>query len=205
MPCCRYICCPCLLCCCRDKKKKDGKPNASATSPSPSGADSQQLVSASVYQSMNDNNNDSSPTNTNSLPEDAVAAADSCAASVQDQQDYEDLQYLATKREIRVTIRTSTKAGVAAGLSVMAGTLEKRRPDGLGLLWQRHRQLLCSSGALASILSRAGSAAQDSLCVSQAEGVPPGECVREVGRFFCPKAVAFLRSLHIYSARAYFA
>ena len=123
MPCCRYICCPCLLCCCRDKKKKDGKPNASATSPSPSGADSQQLVSASVYQSMNDNNNDRSPTNTNSLPEDAVAAADSCAASVQDQQDYEDLQYLATKREIRVTIRTSTKAGVAAGLSVMAGTL----------------------------------------------------------------------------------
>jgi hypothetical protein len=33
------------------------------------------------------------------------------------------LVYLATKREIKCTIRKSTQAGVAAGLSVMAGTL----------------------------------------------------------------------------------
>lgn len=41
----------------------------------------------------------------------------------QEQQDYDDLQYLSRKREIRVTVRKSTQAGVAAGLSVMAGTL----------------------------------------------------------------------------------
>ncbi|CAJ1952093.1 unnamed protein product [Cylindrotheca closterium] len=40
-----------------------------------------------------------------------------------DAKDYEDLIYLANKREIKVTIQTSTKAGLAAGLSVMAGTL----------------------------------------------------------------------------------
>lgn len=37
--------------------------------------------------------------------------------------EYEDLVHLATVREIRCTIRTSTQAGLAAGLSVMAGTL----------------------------------------------------------------------------------
>jgi len=45
------------------------------------------------------------------------------AADPQDLQDYEDLLFLARKREIRVTIRKSTQAGVAAGLSVMAGTI----------------------------------------------------------------------------------
>lgn len=50
-------------------------------------------------------------------------AAAEYAANVQYQQDYEDLTYLAKKREIRCTIRKSTQAGVAAGLSVMAGTL----------------------------------------------------------------------------------
>ena len=130
MPCCRYICCPCLLCCCRGKKKKEEeKKPATTSSPPPSAPADPQLVSASVYHPLNDNNNDVTHNN-NDLPtdagrmsaEDATAAA-AYAASVQDQQDYEDLQYLATKREIRVTIRTSTKAGVAAGLSVMAGTL----------------------------------------------------------------------------------
>jgi hypothetical protein len=43
--------------------------------------------------------------------------------SPQDQQDYEDLQYLSRKREIKVTIRKGTQAGIAAGLSVMAGVI----------------------------------------------------------------------------------
>lgn len=43
--------------------------------------------------------------------------------SPQEQQDYEDLQYLSRKREIRVTIRKGTHAGIAAGLSVMAGVI----------------------------------------------------------------------------------
>ena len=41
----------------------------------------------------------------------------------QDKQDYEDLQYLSRKREIKVTIRKGTQAGIAAGLSVMAGVI----------------------------------------------------------------------------------
>lgn len=40
-----------------------------------------------------------------------------------DDRDFADLRYLATKRQVRVTIRKSTQAGMAAGLSVMAGTL----------------------------------------------------------------------------------
>jgi len=43
--------------------------------------------------------------------------------TAQEQQDYEDLQYLSRKREIKVTIRKGTQAGVAAGLSVMAGVI----------------------------------------------------------------------------------
>ena len=43
--------------------------------------------------------------------------------SEQEQRDYDDLMHLARKREIRVTIRKSTQAGLAAGLSVMAGTI----------------------------------------------------------------------------------
>jgi hypothetical protein len=124
MPCCRYICCPCLLCCCRGKKKKEEEEEEepATTSPPTSAPTDPQLVSASVYHSLHDNkkNSNCSPTD---APAVQTAAAAAYAASVQDQQDYEDLQYLATKRAIRVTIRTSTKAGVAAGLSVMAGTL----------------------------------------------------------------------------------
>jgi hypothetical protein len=41
----------------------------------------------------------------------------------QEQQDFEDLQHLARKRQIKVTIRKSTQAGVAAGLTVMAGVI----------------------------------------------------------------------------------
>ena len=44
-------------------------------------------------------------------------------ANEQDASDYEDLRYLAQARDIRCTIRKSTQAGVAAGLSVMAGTV----------------------------------------------------------------------------------
>lgn len=43
--------------------------------------------------------------------------------SPQDQQDYDDLQYLSRKREIKVTIRKGTQAGIVAGLSVMAGVI----------------------------------------------------------------------------------
>jgi hypothetical protein len=43
--------------------------------------------------------------------------------SPEEQKDYEDLQYLSKKREIKVTIRKGTQAGVAAGLSVMAGVI----------------------------------------------------------------------------------
>ena len=39
------------------------------------------------------------------------------------EQDYDDLIYLANKREIKVTIRTSTKAGIVAGLAVMGGVI----------------------------------------------------------------------------------
>jgi hypothetical protein len=45
------------------------------------------------------------------------------ALTPQEHQDYEDIQHLARKREIKVTIRKGTQAGVAAGLSVMAGTI----------------------------------------------------------------------------------
>lgn len=37
--------------------------------------------------------------------------------------DFEDLQHIARKREIRITVRRGTQAGVAAGLSVMAGVI----------------------------------------------------------------------------------
>jgi hypothetical protein len=37
--------------------------------------------------------------------------------------DFEDLEHIARKREIRITIRRGTQAGVAAGLSVMAGVI----------------------------------------------------------------------------------
>jgi hypothetical protein len=37
--------------------------------------------------------------------------------------DYKDLEHIARKREIRVTIRKGTQAGVAAGLTVMTGVI----------------------------------------------------------------------------------
>lgn len=44
-------------------------------------------------------------------------------ASADANQDFEHLQHLAAKREIKVTIRKGTQAGIVAGLSVMAGTI----------------------------------------------------------------------------------
>mmetsp|Transcript_15615 Transcript_15615/g.33011 ORF Transcript_15615/g.33011 Transcript_15615/m.33011 type:complete len:192 (+) Transcript_15615:68-643(+) len=88
MPCLRYICCPCLLCC-RGSKKKDALKATAA--PGPNAA---QLASTTP-----------SP------------------LTPEQQAEYDDLVHLATKREIRCTIRKSTQAGMAAGLSVMAGTL----------------------------------------------------------------------------------
>jgi len=41
----------------------------------------------------------------------------------QERQDYEDLEHIAMKREIKVTIRKGTQAGLAAGLCVMAGVI----------------------------------------------------------------------------------
>ena len=37
--------------------------------------------------------------------------------------DFEEVQYMSKKRDIKVTIRKGTQAGVAAGLSVMAGVI----------------------------------------------------------------------------------
>ena len=55
------------------------------------------------------------------LPEHAAAAA---AAAVQDDDaDFEHLQHLAMKRDIKVTIQKGTQAGIVAGLSVMTGVI----------------------------------------------------------------------------------
>ena len=43
--------------------------------------------------------------------------------TVDEDEDFEHLQSLATKREIKVTIRKGTQAGIVAGLSVMAGVI----------------------------------------------------------------------------------
>mmetsp|Transcript_43867 Transcript_43867/g.74882 ORF Transcript_43867/g.74882 Transcript_43867/m.74882 type:complete len:216 (+) Transcript_43867:241-888(+) len=59
----------------------------------------------------------------NSTTEKADAETDNKGLTAEQVADYENLQYLATKREIQCTIRKSTKAGLAAGISVMAGTL----------------------------------------------------------------------------------
>lgn len=93
MPCLRYICCPCLLCCCRGSKK-DGEADFTAASAGPF----------------------SPPPNT---PATVVASP----LTPEQQEEYDDLLHIATKREIKCTIRKSTQAGMAAGLSVMAGTL----------------------------------------------------------------------------------
>lgn len=37
--------------------------------------------------------------------------------------EFEDVQYMSKKRDVKVTIRKGTQAGVAAGLSVMAGVI----------------------------------------------------------------------------------
>jgi hypothetical protein len=52
-----------------------------------------------------------------------LASAKAAPLTPEEEAEYEDLIYLATKREIKCTIRKSTQAGIAAGLSVMAGTL----------------------------------------------------------------------------------
>jgi hypothetical protein len=52
-------------------------------------------------------------------------------SSSTDRADYEDLQHIARKREIRITIRQGTKAGVAAGLSVMAGVIMAGPPGAI--------------------------------------------------------------------------
>ena len=40
-----------------------------------------------------------------------------------DAQDFIDLQHLATKRQIKVTVKRGTQAGIVAGLSVMTGVI----------------------------------------------------------------------------------
>ena len=49
--------------------------------------------------------------------------AEHLLADPSENQDFEDLQALATKREIKVTIKKGTQAGIIAGLSVMAGVI----------------------------------------------------------------------------------
>ncbi|KAL7526590.1 hypothetical protein ACHAWF_001834 [Thalassiosira exigua] len=109
IPCCRYVCCPCLLCC----PGTTNKAKVTAVSDEPLNPPVK-AVAARATPARN-----SQPQTSSS---DALAS-EAYAAQLQNAQDYEDLQYLAMKREIRVTIRTSTKAGIAAGLSVMAGTI----------------------------------------------------------------------------------
>ena len=40
-----------------------------------------------------------------------------------DEKDYQDLIYLADKRQVQITVQAGTKAGIAAGLCVMAGVI----------------------------------------------------------------------------------
>uniref|UniRef100_A0A7S1UPU4 Uncharacterized protein n=1 Tax=Grammatophora oceanica TaxID=210454 RepID=A0A7S1UPU4_9STRA len=61
--------------------------------------------------------------NNNETKEEAGKEGALMPVDPQDVQDYEDLEYIARKREIKVTIRKGTQAGVAAGLSVMAGVI----------------------------------------------------------------------------------
>jgi len=51
------------------------------------------------------------------------SAIESSSLTPEQAAEYEDLEHIAKKREIRCTIRTSTQAGLAAGISVMAGTI----------------------------------------------------------------------------------
>mmetsp|Transcript_18693 Transcript_18693/g.35529 ORF Transcript_18693/g.35529 Transcript_18693/m.35529 type:complete len:174 (-) Transcript_18693:173-694(-) len=44
-------------------------------------------------------------------------------STADEDQDFEHLQSLATKRDIKVTIKKGTQAGIVAGLSVMAGVI----------------------------------------------------------------------------------
>lgn len=61
--------------------------------------------------------------------EDASAGADGGEElDPQETKDFADLQHLAAKRDIRCTIRKGTQAGVAAGLSVTAGTIAAGPP-----------------------------------------------------------------------------
>jgi hypothetical protein len=46
-----------------------------------------------------------------------------CISEYNNERDYEDLEHIARSRQVRVTIRRGTQAGVAAGLSVMAGVI----------------------------------------------------------------------------------
>lgn len=59
-------------------------------------------------------NNTTNSTNEHLLADPAV---------VDEAQDFEHLQQLASKREIRVTVRRGTQAGIVAGLSVMTGVI----------------------------------------------------------------------------------
>lgn len=47
----------------------------------------------------------------------------SVIVTADDQADFENLQHLAVKREIKVTIQKGTQAGIVAGLSVMTGVI----------------------------------------------------------------------------------
>lgn len=86
MPCFRYICCPCLLCCGKSTKNGAGEASDSKT-------------------------------------EKLDSAMESAPLTPEQMAEYDDLEYIAKKRQIKCTIRRSTQAGLAAGLSVMAGTL----------------------------------------------------------------------------------
>mmetsp|Transcript_35419 Transcript_35419/g.65078 ORF Transcript_35419/g.65078 Transcript_35419/m.65078 type:complete len:202 (-) Transcript_35419:191-796(-) len=98
MCCLKYVCCPCL-CCCPPKRRKEENQHGHPTAGDDPKAEA--LIE--------------SPT--------TAEAEQLSQLSPEEKQDYEDLRHLAMKRDIKCNIRKSTQAGVAAGLTVMAGTI----------------------------------------------------------------------------------
>mmetsp|Transcript_62166 Transcript_62166/g.69585 ORF Transcript_62166/g.69585 Transcript_62166/m.69585 type:complete len:207 (+) Transcript_62166:69-689(+) len=97
---CLYICCPCLLCCPSLSSEQEKVKKVSAAKKASQHIEPSPTLSTVV----SGDHNDTVITN-------------------QELQDYENLQHIAQVRKIRVTIRKGTQAGIAAGLSVTAGTI----------------------------------------------------------------------------------
>jgi len=90
------MCCPCLVCCLPSKSKSE-----------------KEIVPNKKF----DDNKIADEKNEHSL---ILSSNENGSRGIQD---YEDLEHLAQVRQIRVTIQKGTKAGIAAGLTVTAGTI----------------------------------------------------------------------------------